>query len=150
MFEVGDYVYLKVTPMKKKRFGVRRKLAARFVGPYKILEKRGLAAYKLELPETMSTVFPVFHVSHLKKCLRVPEERIEPRGIKLKSDLVYHEQPVRVLDTKERATQNSVVKTYKIQWNHHDEGYATWEMGEYLQKAYEDFYNKWFVTQISG
>jgi exosome complex RNA-binding protein Rrp4 len=40
VFEVGDYVYLKVTPMKKKRFGLRRKLAARFVGPYKILEKR--------------------------------------------------------------------------------------------------------------
>ena len=98
----------------------------------------------------MSTVFPVFHVSQLKKCLRVPEERIEPRSIKLKSDLVYHEQPVHVLDTKERATQNSVVKTYKIQWNHHDEGDATWKTREYLQKAYEDFYNKWFVTQISG
>jgi hypothetical protein len=82
--------------------------------------------------------------------LRVPEERIEPRGIKLKSDLVYHEQPVRVLDSKERATRNSVVKTYKIQWSHHDEGNASWETGEYLQKAYEDFYNIWFVTQISG
>jgi hypothetical protein len=132
VFEVGDYVYLKVTPMKKKRFGVRRKLAARFVGPYKILEKRDPVAYKLELPEAMSVVFPVFHVSQLKKCLRVSEERIEPRGIKLKSDLVYREQPVRVLDTKERATQNSVVKTYKIQWSHHDKGDATWEMGEYL------------------
>ena len=126
-FEVGDYVYLKVTPMKKKRFGVRRKLAATFVGPYKILERRGPITYKLELPETMSTVFLVFHVSQLKKCLRVPEERIEPRGIKLKSDLVYREQPVHVLDTKERATRNSVVKTYKIQWDHHDEGDATWE-----------------------
>jgi hypothetical protein len=40
------------------------------------------------------------------------------------------------------------VKTYKIQWSHHDEGDATWETDEYLQKAYEDFYNKWFVTQI--
>jgi hypothetical protein len=150
VFEVGDYVYLKVTPMKKKWFGVRRKLVVRFVGPYKILERTGLVAYKLELPETMSIVFPVIHVSQLKKCLRVPEERIEPRGIKLKSDLVYREQPVQVLDTKERATRNSVVKTYKIQWSHHDEGDATWETGEYLQKAYEDFYNKWFVTQISG
>jgi hypothetical protein len=46
------------------------------------------------------------------------------------------------LDTKECATRNSVVKTYKIQWIHHDEGDATWETGEYLQKAYEDFYNK--------
>jgi hypothetical protein len=98
----------------------------------------------------MGAIFPVFHVSHLKKCLCVPEERIEPRGIKLKLDLVYREQPVRVLDSKERSTRNSVVKTYKIQWSHHDEGDATWETGEYLQKAYEDFYNKWFVTQISG
>jgi hypothetical protein len=56
---------------------------------YKIMERKGLVAYKLELPETMSAIFPVFHVSHLKKCLRVLEERIEPRGIKLKSDLVY-------------------------------------------------------------
>jgi hypothetical protein len=63
---------------------------------------------------------------------------------------VYREQPIRVLDSKERATRNSVVKTYKIQWNHHDEEDASWETGEYLQKAYEDFYNKWFVTQISG
>jgi hypothetical protein len=84
------------------------------VGPYKILERRGPVAYKLELPETMSTIFLVFHVSQLKKCLRVPEERIEPQGIKLKSDLVYREQPVWILDTKERATWNSVVKTYKI------------------------------------
>jgi hypothetical protein len=58
VFEVGDYVYLKVTPMKKKHFGVRRKLAARFVGPYKILERKGTVAYKLELPKTMSVVFP--------------------------------------------------------------------------------------------
>jgi hypothetical protein len=46
-FEVGDYVYLKVTPMKKKRFGIKKKLAARFVGPYKIIEKKGPVAFKL-------------------------------------------------------------------------------------------------------
>jgi hypothetical protein len=114
------------------------------------LERKGPVAYKLELPETMGAIFLVFHVSHLKKCLHVPEERIKPRGIKLKSDLVYREQPIRVLDSKERATQNSVVTTYKIQWSHYDEGDATWETGEYLQKAYEDFYSNWFVTQISG
>jgi hypothetical protein len=87
--------------------------------------KKGPVAYKLELPETMGAIFLVFHVSHLKKCLRVPEKRIELRGTKLKSDLVYLEQPVRVLDSKERATRNSVVTTYKIQWSHHDEGDAT-------------------------
>jgi hypothetical protein len=93
-FKVGDYVYLKVTPMKKKRFGIKRKLAPRFVGPYKILEKRGPVVYKLELPKAMSAISQVFHVYQLKKCLRVLEERIEPQDIKLKSDLVYREQPV--------------------------------------------------------
>jgi hypothetical protein len=120
-FQVGDYVYLKVTPMKNKRFGIKKKLAARFVGPYRIIEKKGPVAYKLQLPEAMSSIFSVFHVSQLKKCLRVPEERIEPHGIRIKADLEYREQLVRVLDTKDRVTRNKVVTTYKIQWSHHDE-----------------------------
>jgi hypothetical protein len=149
-FKVGDYVYLKVTPIKKKRFGIKKKLAARFVGPYKILENKGPVAYKLQLPEAIGSIFLVFHVSQLKKCLRILEERIEPQGIRIKSDLEYHEQPVRVLDTKDRVTQNKVVRTYKIQWSYHDDGEATWETGEYLQNTYKDFYNKWFVTQNLG
>jgi len=78
-FEVGDHVYLKVIPVKGvQRFGVKRKLAPRYVGPYQILEKKGEVAYKLQLPKEMSSIFLVFHVSQLKKCLRVPEERVEP------------------------------------------------------------------------
>jgi hypothetical protein len=103
-FEVGDYVYLKMTPMKKKWFGVQRKLAPRLVGPYKILEKKGPVAYKLQLPEVMSSIFLVFHMSQLKKCLRVPNERVEPQDIKIKSDFEYREQLVQVLNVKERVT----------------------------------------------
>jgi len=53
-------------------------------------------------------------VSQLRKSLKVPEQRIEPRGIKLKAYLEYKEQPVGIVDTKERVTQNRVVKTYKV------------------------------------
>ena len=63
-FEVGDYVYLKVSPMKGvKRFGMKKKLSPRYVGPYKIVERKGNVAYKLQLPPEMSTIFDVFHVS---------------------------------------------------------------------------------------
>jgi hypothetical protein len=72
-FDVGDFVYLKVSPMRGlHRFKVRGKLAPRFIGPFKILGKRGEVAYQLELPPQLSDVHDLFHVSQLKKCLRVP------------------------------------------------------------------------------
>jgi hypothetical protein len=69
-FEVGDFVYLKVSPMRGLHcFKVRGKLALRFIGPFKILEKRGEVAYQLELPPQLFDVHDVFHISQLKKCL---------------------------------------------------------------------------------
>jgi hypothetical protein len=74
-FEVGDYIYLKVSPIRGvRRFGVKGKLAPRYIGPYQIQVKRGEVAYQLNLPESLSAMHNVFHVSQLKKCLRVLEE----------------------------------------------------------------------------
>jgi pyoverdine/dityrosine biosynthesis protein Dit1 len=76
-FEVEDFVYLKVSPMRGlHRFMVRGKLAPRFIESFKILEKRGEVAYQLELLLQLSDVHDVFHVSQLKKCLRVSEEQL--------------------------------------------------------------------------
>jgi hypothetical protein len=67
---VGDYVYLKVSPIRGvKRFGVKGKLAPRYIEPYQIQVRRGDVTYQLSLPESLSAVHDVFHVSHLKKCL---------------------------------------------------------------------------------
>jgi hypothetical protein len=94
-FQVKDFVYLKVSPMKgMQRFGAKKKLAPRYVGPYQIIERKGEVAYKIQLPEDMSMIFPVFHISQLKKCLWVPEERVEVKDLKIGSDLVYQEQPI--------------------------------------------------------
>jgi hypothetical protein len=104
-FEVGDHVYLKVSPMRGvKHFGIKRKLEPQYVGPYQNIEKSGRVAYKLSLPHELGAIFLVFHVSQLKKCLRLPEERVDVRHIKLKSDLTYEKKPVYVLDTWERVT----------------------------------------------
>ena len=94
VFEVGNYVYLKVSPMKKvQRFGVKRKLVPWYVGPYKIIVQCGPMAYRLQLPLEMSAIFNIFHVSQLKKCLRVPKEAIEPTCVKIQSNLMYEEKP---------------------------------------------------------
>jgi hypothetical protein len=69
-FEVGDYVYLKVSPIRgTKRFGVKGKLAPRYIGPYQIQARHGEVAYQLILLENLSAVHDVFHMSRLKKCL---------------------------------------------------------------------------------
>jgi hypothetical protein len=68
-------LYLKVSPIRGiKRFEVKGKLAPRYIGPYQIQARRGEVAYQLSLLENLSAVHDVFHVSQLKKCLRVPEQ----------------------------------------------------------------------------
>jgi hypothetical protein len=139
-FLVGDYVYLKVSPMKGvSHFGVKGKLAPRYIGPFLILERYGLVAYRLQLPETLSAVHNVFHVSQLKKCLWVPDRTIEVTDIVLEPNLTYSEHPIRVLDQKDWVTQRKTLKFYKIQWNQHSEDEATWETQNFLDKNFLSF-----------
>jgi hypothetical protein len=103
--KVGDFVYLKVLPMRGlHRFKVRGKLAPRFIGPFKILDKRCEVAYQLELPPQLSDVHDVFHVSQLKKCLRMPKEQLPMEELEAKEDLSYQEYPIKILETLERVT----------------------------------------------
>jgi hypothetical protein len=70
-FEVGDHVYLKVSPTKGvQRFGIKGKLSPRYIGPYEIKETYGPVAYQLKLPPHLLAVHDVFHVSQLRKCVR--------------------------------------------------------------------------------
>jgi hypothetical protein len=82
-----------------KRFQVKGKLAPRFVGPYPIIGRVGPAAYRLELPESMSDIHNVFHVSQLYKCLQVPKSHIEEEAIQIQKDLQYREKPIKILDS---------------------------------------------------
>ncbi|WVZ93795.1 LOW QUALITY PROTEIN: hypothetical protein U9M48_039750 [Paspalum notatum var. saurae] len=140
MFEMGDHVYLRVSPMKGvHRFGVKGKLAPRYVGPFQIIERCGAVAYRLELPLHLAAVHDVFHVSQLKKCLRVPEEMVDTTQIQIEPDLTYEEKPVKILDQKQRSSRRKVVNFYKVQWSHHSEEEATWETEEYVQTKYLGF-----------
>src|SRR5438552_6112037 len=101
-FEVGNWAYLRVSPMKGvHKFRVKGKLAPRYIGPFRILQQCGHVAYQLELPPHLSSTHDVFHVSQLKKCLRVPLEAVEIEAIQLKPYLTYQEHPIKILDQKE-------------------------------------------------
>jgi hypothetical protein len=126
VFQAKDYVYLRVSPMKGvNRFGVKEKFAPRYIGLFPILEQCGPVAYKLQLPESLSVVHNVFHVSQLKKCLRIPDRTIDMVDVTLEPDLTYSEHPIRVLDQKDRITRKRTLKFYKVQWNQHTEDEAT-------------------------
>ena len=133
VFEIGDYLYLKVSPMR--RFNMKGKLAPRYIGPFKILERRSEVAYKLELLESLSGVHDVLHESQLKKCWRIPEEQIPLEELTVKEDLTYEEFLVKILEIAERVTRNRVVKMCKVQWNRYIEDEATWKREENLRKT---------------
>jgi hypothetical protein len=90
-----------------RRFKIRGKLAPRYIRPFKILEQRGEVAYQLELPPQLLDVHDVFHVSHLRKCLRVPEEQMPLEELTIGEDLTYQEYPVKILDTSEKVIRNN-------------------------------------------
>jgi hypothetical protein len=122
-FEVGNQVYLRVSPMKGvKRFGVKGKLAPRYIKLFPILEKYATVAYKLDLPPSLAGVHDIFHVSQLKKCL--------------KADLSYLEHLIKILDRKDRVTRRKTIKFFKIQWSNHSEEEATWESEDFLHSRH--------------
>ncbi|WVZ70595.1 hypothetical protein U9M48_019249 [Paspalum notatum var. saurae] len=121
------------------RFGVKSKQAPRYVGPFKITERCGSAAYRLELPPHLAAVHDVFHVSQLKKCLRVPKEVIDTSQIRIEPDPTYKEKPINILDQKQRSTRRRNINFYKVQWSNHSEEEATWEQEEFLQTKYPGF-----------
>ena len=90
----------------------------------------------MELPESLSGVHDVFHVSQLKKCLRVPKEQIPLEELTVKEDLTYEEFPVKILETAERVTRSRVIKMCKVRWNRYTKDEATWEREEDLRKTY--------------
>jgi hypothetical protein len=103
------------------------------------LEKRGEVAYKLELPPQLSDVHDVFHVSQLKKYLRVPEEQLPMEDLDAKEDLSYQEYPTKILETSKSVTRNKKIRMCKVQWSHHTEEEATWEREEELMAEFLSF-----------
>jgi hypothetical protein len=139
-FEVGNHVCLRVSPMKDaKRFRVKRKLTARYIRPFPILEKCRPVAYKLDLPPSLAGVHDIFHVSQLKKCLKAPVDVVLPEVTPLEEDLTNPEHPIKALDQKDCFTKQKVIKFSKIQWSNHTEEEVTWKHEDFLHSRHPNF-----------
>jgi hypothetical protein len=109
-FKVGDHAYLRVSLMKGvKRFRMKEKLAPRYIGSFPILEKCGTVAYKPDLPPSLAGVHDTFHMSQLKKCLKSPVDVVLPEVTPLEADLSYPENPIKVLDQKDRVMRRKTI-----------------------------------------
>nr|GFA50024.1 putative reverse transcriptase domain-containing protein [Tanacetum cinerariifolium] len=142
-FQVGDKVMLKVSPWKGVvRSGKRGKLNPRYVGPFKVLEKIGKVAYKLELPEELSRVHNTFHVSNLKKCHADEPLAIPLDGLHFNDKLYFVEEPVEIMDHEVKWLNQSRIPLVKVRWNSKRGPEFTWEREDQFWKKYPHLFTK--------
>ncbi|GJV67728.1 putative reverse transcriptase domain-containing protein [Tanacetum coccineum] len=140
-FEVGNHVLLKVTPWKGVvHFGEKGNLAPRYVGPIEILERIGLVAYRLRLPEELNSVHDTFHVSNLKKCLADANLHVPLDEIKVDKTLRFVEEPVEIMDREIRKLKRRKVVLVKVRWNSKRGPEFTWEHEDQMRIKYPQLF----------
>ncbi|GJV89991.1 reverse transcriptase domain-containing protein, partial [Tanacetum coccineum] len=108
---------LKAARDRVVRFGKKGKLAPRFVGPFEILERIGSVAYRLRLPEELSSVHDTFHVLNLKKCLADVNLHVPLEEIKVYKTLRFVEEPLEIMDLEVKTLKRSKRPIVKVRWN---------------------------------
>ena len=136
-YNVGDKVFLKISPWKGVlRFGKRRKLSPRYIGPYEVLERVDPVAYRLALPPELYQIHDVFHVSILRKYRSNPSHILQAQLLELKDDLSYEEEPIAIIARETKVLRTKIIPLVKVLWKHHGSEEATWEREEDMINQY--------------
>ena len=136
-FEVGYHVFLKVMPKAGVvRFGKRGKLSSRFIGPFEILERIGIVAYRLALPPSMSGAHKVFQVSMLRKYTPDPAHVMDWGQIEVDTDETFEEGPVCILDSRDQVLRRKTVRLVMVLWWHYGVEESTWKFEDMLRATY--------------
>ncbi|GJW62552.1 putative reverse transcriptase domain-containing protein [Tanacetum coccineum] len=148
-FQVSDHVMLKVSHWKGVvRFGKKGKLAPRFVRPFEILERIGPMAYRLRLPEELSSVHDTFHVSNLKKCLADANLHVPLDEIKVDKTLRFVEEPLEIMDHEVKTLKRSKIPIVKVRWNSKRGPEFTWECKDHMKAEYPQLFGNAIVETI--
>ena len=141
-FEVDDMVFLKVAPWKVViRFRKRGKLNPWYIGPFRIVERIGPVAYRLELPSELSRIHNVFHVSMLKKYVSDPSHVLETPPFELDEDLTFEVQPVGIVDQGIKELRNKTISMVKVLWRNSSIEETTWETEAFMRKHHPYLFN---------
>ncbi|KAI3811044.1 hypothetical protein L1987_20760 [Smallanthus sonchifolius] len=135
-------VLLKVSPWKGVvRFGKKGNLALRYVGPFKILERVGKVAYKLDLPLELNNVHPTFHVSNLKKCLADENIHIPLDEVRIDEKMHFVEKPVEIMDREVKKLKRSLIPIVKVRWESKRGPEFTWEREDQMKTKYPHLFS---------
>ncbi|GJS60769.1 reverse transcriptase domain-containing protein [Tanacetum coccineum] len=138
---VGDRVMLNVSPWKGVvHFGRKGKLASRYVGSFKILERIGLVAYRLRLSKELSGVHDTFHMLNLKKCLADASLHVSLDEIKVDKTLRFVEEPIEIMDREIKSLKRSKISLVKVRWNSKRGPEFTWEREDYMKSKYPQLF----------
>ena len=118
------------------RFGKRGKLNPRYIGPFEIIARIGPVAYKLQLPQELSNIHPVFHVSNLKKCLSDETLVIPLDEIEINENLNFVEDPIEIMDREIKRTKQSRISIVKVHWNAKRGPEFNWEREGSMKQKY--------------
>ncbi|GJY87705.1 ribonuclease H-like domain-containing protein [Tanacetum coccineum] len=139
-FNVNDHVLLKVSPWKGVvRFGKKGKLAPRYVGPFEIVERVGPVAYRLRLPQELSSIHDTFHLSNLKKCLDDASLQVPLEEIEIDDKLHFVEEPVKIMDREVKKLKRKRIPIVKVRWNSKRGAEFTWEREDQFKAKYPHF-----------
>nr|XP_012574071.1 uncharacterized protein LOC101492935 [Cicer arietinum] len=141
-FEEGEHVFLRVTPTTGVGRAIKsKKLIPKFIGPYQILKRIGLVAYKVALPPILSHIHDVFHVSQLRKYVPNPSHVIESDVVQLKEDLSFEVSPAIIEDRKVKLLRNKEIPLVKVVWNQAT-GDTTWELEDKMKEQYPKLFSE--------
>ena len=118
------------------RLGKRGKLSPRFIGPFEILERIGIVAYRLALPPSMLGVHEVFHVSILRKYNPDPAHGVDWGQIEIDTDGTFEEGPVCIVDSRDRVLRRKTVRLVRVLWQHCGVEESTWEREDKMRATY--------------
>ena len=118
------------------RFDKRGKLSPRFIGPFEILERIGVVAYRLALPPSTSGVHEVFHISMLRKYTPDPAHVVDWGQIEVDTDETFEEEPMCIVDSRDQVLRCKTVRLVRVLWRHYGVEESTWEREDMMRATY--------------